>query len=375
MTSSRQKKKTALKVLKFTGKVFAGLVALVILAGVSVTMIYPAMLRSANRIDTPNGIDSMEVVEIGGIQQALYFRGQDVENPVILVLHGGAGAPDMPQLHNYQFELEDYFTFVRWDQRNAGKTFFLNDPDEVLETMTFEQILRDAYEVTQHIRESLGKEQILILGHSWGSVLGTALVQQYPQYFSGFISVGQSVNGRESERLGFEAVQAAARAEGNTRRIAVVEELGPPHLGAFDDELVNWILQLRTLMARYGYATNVPHMAWITITSPYYTFREKFYFVTVDVMHYQRPLFNLIFDANFDIRSFGTAYEVPVFYIMGELDRQTSYQLAREFFEEIYAPYKRFFSIGNAGHSPMHENTAEYNRVLIEEIRPLILAE
>jgi len=127
-------------------------------------------------------------------------------------------------------------------------------------------------------------------------------------------------------------------------------------------------------MARYGYGTDMLQMVWITITSPYYTFREKMYFVTVDVFRYQWPLNEFMFTEDFDIRNFGTTYQIPVFYIAGEFDRITSYQLTREFFEEISAPYKAFFSISNAGHMPMHENTVEYNRVLIEEIRPLIVA-
>ncbi|MCL2421994.1 MAG: alpha/beta hydrolase, partial [Defluviitaleaceae bacterium] len=111
------------KILKLTGITFAGLVALVILAYVSVTMIYPAILRSVHRINVPNGIDSMEIVDIGGVSQALYFRGHDMDNPAILFIHGGPGAPEMPMLHSFQYALEPYFTIVHWDQRNAGKTF------------------------------------------------------------------------------------------------------------------------------------------------------------------------------------------------------------------------------------------------------------
>jgi len=370
IVSSKQKR----KVKKMVGLILAGIVALVIFTFVSITMIYPAILRSAHRIDTPNGIDSMEVVEIGGIDQALYFRGQNVENPVILVLHGGPGMPDMAMLHNYQYELEDYFTFVRWDQRNAGRTFFLNDPGEVLETLTFELALNDAYEVTQYIRERLNTDQIIVLGHSAGTVLGTALVQQYPQYFSAFISVGQVVNRSENEQLGFEALLETARAGGNRRSIDAVEALGPPPLGQdFGEEWFNYLREIQTLMARYGYSTSPSLLAWLTMTSPYYTIREKMYFITADISHYHFPLHYHIFSEGFDIRNFGTDYQIPVFFITGELDRVTSYQLAREYYEEISAPHKAFFSIPNAGHMPMHENTVEYSRILIEEIRPLIM--
>ncbi|MCL2427425.1 MAG: alpha/beta hydrolase [Oscillospiraceae bacterium] len=361
------------KALKLTGLFLAGLVTFVTLAFISIMVIYPAIVRSTNRIITPNGIDSMEVIEIDGIYQALYFRGQDTSNPVILMLHGGPGAPDMPQLHNYQFELEGYFTIVRLDQRNTGKTFFLNNPEEVLETLTFERVVSDAHEVTKYIRERLNTEQIIVLGHSWGSILGSALVQQYPQYFSAYISVGQAVNMHESERLGLEAVIEAARANGNSRSIAAAEALRLPQ-GDFSEDWISYLIEVRALMGRYGYGGNHLQLAWSSMTSPYYTLREKMYYITVDALRNQWSLFEYIFSANFDIRNFGTDYQIPVFYIMGELDRQTSYQLAREFYEEISAPYKAFFSIPNAGHMSMHENTTEYNRILIEEIRPLIMA-
>ena len=374
LTSPQQNKKV--KVFKLIGKVFVGLIVLMVLTVVSITLIYPAYLRSANRIDSPYGIDSMEIVEIGGILQALYFRGQNVENPAILFLHGGPGSPAMPLLHDFQFELEHHFTIVHWDQPNAGKTFSLNDPSEVLETLTFERVLADAYEVTQYIRDRLNAEEIIILGYSWGSILGTALVQTYPQYFSAYIAVGQSVNPRENEHLFFEELLEAAHASGDSRHIADVESLGLPPQGGFGADWVDYLVNLQILAQRHGFSADLFQFARIIITSPYYTLRERINFLTLTAerLSYQLPLHEYMYDINFHIRNFGTTYEVPVLYVMGELDRQTSYQLAKDFFEEILAPHKAFFTIPNAGHAPMHENTTEFNRVLIDEIRPLILA-
>ena len=150
------------------------------------------------------GIDCFEDVEIGGIKQALYFRGENLDNPVILHLHGGPGSPQMPFLHDYQYPLEEHFTIVHWDQRNAGKTFFLNNPDEIVKDLSFEQVLNDAYEVTNYVRMKLSKDKIILLGHSWGTVLGSALVQTYPQLFSVYIGVGQAVNMREGEQLAYD---------------------------------------------------------------------------------------------------------------------------------------------------------------------------
>ena len=374
MKMDKERKSKGVKSLHLIGIISAGFIIIVILAFVSIALIYPTLLRSANRINSYHGIDSMETVEIGGILQALYFRGQNVDNPVMLFLHGGPGSPTKPLLHDFQYELEHYFTVVHWDQRNAGKTFLLNNPAEVLETLGFERALADTHEVVQFIRDKLGKEQVIIAGYSWGSVLGTAFVQAYPQYVGAYIAIGQNVNTRESHRLFYEALLEVAQASGDSQHIAAVEALGHPPQGEFDEEWVNYITDLQILAQRHGFSVDLLQFARIIITSPYYTLRERFDFLTSGAgrLQYQMPLLKFMNGESFYIRNFGTVYGVPVFYIMGELDRQTSYQLAREFFEEIYAPHKQFFSIPNAGHAPMHENTVEFNRVLIEEIWPFL---
>jgi hypothetical protein len=59
-------------------------------------------------IDSP-GIDSMETIKIGGINQCIYVRGKDVNNPIILFLHGGPGTPEMPLLYTFQYDWEEKF--------------------------------------------------------------------------------------------------------------------------------------------------------------------------------------------------------------------------------------------------------------------------
>ena len=362
------------KVLKRVGIGFGSLIILLVLLFVSVTMIYPAVLRWVNRIDSPPGIDAMEVVEIGGIPQALYFRGQDVENPVVLFIHGGPGFPVRPFLHDFQYAWEEYYTIVHWDQRNVGETFFLSDPEVVLETLSFDRILADAYEVTQYIRERLGQDRIIVLGYSWGSVVGTALVQTYPQYFSAYIGVGQAVNFREAEHIGFEALLQAVRDGGNGNHIASVEALAPyPPNRPFDEDLLSQMFEVRLWQTRYGLAWGGGfRTTFLALTSPHSSSQAS-QWLARDNTRYHIPLFRFLVD-EFDARDFGTTFEIPMFFIMGEWDYQTPHIVAREFYEEISAPHKAFFLIPNAGHGAMHDNAPEFNRVLLEEIRPLIMA-
>jgi proline iminopeptidase len=40
---------------------------------------------------TPNGVERLEALRIGGIDQWVSFRGADRRNPVLLHIHGGPG--------------------------------------------------------------------------------------------------------------------------------------------------------------------------------------------------------------------------------------------------------------------------------------------
>ena len=105
------------------------LIILLVFIGIIISLVlfravYRETLRSKNAIKTQNGIDLMETVEIGGIQQVLYFRGRDIDNPVILYLHGGPASSEMQLLHGFQYEWEDTFTVVHLNEwyRTLGKS-------------------------------------------------------------------------------------------------------------------------------------------------------------------------------------------------------------------------------------------------------------
>lgn len=331
--------------------------------------IYRAILLRNHAISEP-GIDLMETVEIGGIQQCLYFRGQDINNPVILFLHGGPGSSEMAMLHTFQYDWEEDFTVVHWDQRQTGKTYLANDAELVAETMNFDRVLEDAWEVTQYIQNKLGKDKIVVLGHSWGSVLGTALVQTHPEAFSAYIGVGQVINMIDNERIGFEKALEKAKEAGNDKDVTALEALMPYTAEEYSTELYQKIITVRGYQTKYGLASGMELGPIIsTGLSPYYSLNELRTFF-VDIGTLQQELMAYLF--NYDAHDYGIIYEMPVFYLIGENDYQTPITMSEAFFTEIESPYKRFFSIPDARHMTMAENKTEFTRVLLEEIAPLI---
>ena len=89
------------KAIKITIIVLAVIIAIPVLSFGVLRVVYPTILRATHAIKAP-GIDLLETVEIGGINQVLYFRGENIENPVILFLHGGPGSSEITAIHGFQ---------------------------------------------------------------------------------------------------------------------------------------------------------------------------------------------------------------------------------------------------------------------------------
>ncbi len=95
-----------------------------------------AIIPDARKIVTPGGVERLEKLRIGGIDQWASIRGTDKRNPVLLLIHGGPGYVSMPMSWWFTRGWEEYFTVKQWDQRGAGKTYLLNDPNRKAPTLT-----------------------------------------------------------------------------------------------------------------------------------------------------------------------------------------------------------------------------------------------
>ena len=95
----------------------------------------------------------------------------DPENPVVITLHGGPGS-DYRSILNLQ-QLADEYYVVFFDQRGAGLSPRVN-PEEIT--------LASAIADLDAIVEYYGKGQkVNLVGHSWGAMLASAYLGQYPE--------------------------------------------------------------------------------------------------------------------------------------------------------------------------------------------------
>jgi len=186
-----------------------------------------AVVAEIQRIVTPNGVqDSFEAV-LGGARQAVNVRGADRDNPILLFVHGGPGSVEMPMAWSFQRPWEDYFTVVQWDQRGAGKSFPLNDPEALAPTMTLERYRDDAIELIELLSRRYGKRKVVLMGHSWGSAVGLAVAAKRPDLLHAYVGIGQAIDFCENERVGMAWTIARAKREGNAQAVREVEASSP----------------------------------------------------------------------------------------------------------------------------------------------------
>src|SRR5229473_2750970 len=123
-------------------------------------------------------IDRVLFVPLGGLEQWISIRGEDRSNPVLLVVHGGPGEAQWPAADIFK-PWEKAFTVVQWDQRGTGHTY--GRYGEKTPDVTLDRISKDGVELAAYLCRELHKKKIIVLGHSWGSLVAVHMVQLRPE--------------------------------------------------------------------------------------------------------------------------------------------------------------------------------------------------
>jgi len=321
-------------------------------------------LARATAIDPAKGIDESFFTEIGGIDQWIGIRGQNRDNPVLLILHGGPGIALSPLPRDFLFRWTKDFTVVHWDQRGAGKTFGRSGPVDA--SVTVGRMVLDGIEVVEHIRARLHKPKVVLVGLSWGSNVGVQMVRARPDLFYAYVGTGQAVNQRKYRPLAYEQLLADARERNDRRAIHELEANGPPPYDSIAKATV--------------------HTKWANAHEPGQPSTGRLLSAVLfesdagprDLRDYVRGIvtsqdhFRDAVEAT-DLASMGTDFAVPFFVFQGAMDRVTPAKPVREYVDSIRAPRKELVLIPNAGHNVMATRSDEFLSLLNQRVRPLAM--
>jgi pimeloyl-ACP methyl ester carboxylesterase len=308
------------------------------------------------------GIAEDGFVAISGIDQWISVRGRSLANPAVVFLHGGPAEAQSPFLSLFA-DWERDFTVVQWDQRGAGKTFGRNGASTP--GMTLDRMADDAIEVCQYACRRLGKARVIVVGHSWGALLGQHAFRRNPAPFAAFVGTGQPVSWARTVAGQYAFALAAARAEPNPAAVTALEALGdfPPTNFAKYSVLRGWL-------NHYLPASDQAYLALqrrFIGAPPFPTSGDVGAWVAGGEFSIPRLLPAIL---SADLPALGYAMPIPYFVVEGRDDHITPVEAASDYASHIRAPAKGLDLI-DGGHFAVFTNPRQFVRVLTAKVRRL----
>ncbi|MBC3889415.1 alpha/beta fold hydrolase [Acetobacterium paludosum] len=328
---------------------------------------YTPSFKDMKGRELKNSITEMSMVIIGNTKESIIIRGENRNNPVLLLLHGGPGSSETSLFRYYNSPLEKKFVVVYWDQRACGKSYTKRTATEPLSVSMF---VADICELTQYLKARFSKNKIFLLGHSWGTLIGTLAVLQHPELFCAYIGTGQVSSMPASELKSYQFTLNVAVEQHNRKAIRELKEIGKSRNGIYKCGVTGTRTQ-RKWLAYFGGAIYGSKNLSAFIMK---IFTVKEYNIT-DIIRFFKamnaPSRNSMSQNEFlkiDLFETVKSLDVPVCFFLGKNDFQVSSIVAEKYFHYLKAPKKKLVWFEKSAHSPCFEESEKFNKLMIDMV-------
>lgn len=313
---------------------------------------------------TEKGICLYETPEINGIRQYIQIRGADKKAPLMLFLHGGPGGSMAGLCHVMQPEWEHHFTVVNWDQRNACKTYIANKSNAaaISQSGTLEDYMADIDAVIAYLHTVYDFEKIILMGFSWGSLIGAEYAKRHGETVSHYIGVGQFIHYIDGLHYSCEWLRKVVKdAPADVEKINAFENSipDPPQMTpAFMNSLQGFSMLGAKYIAKDGRAFPIKSL----LTSPFLRFGEK-----MAMVHGNPKLFSGTYQTmlSHDFRN-NLHFDMPVLFVSGDEDFVCPNELLAQHFGQITAPQKKNVVISKATHTCFYDQPTAFLDTIID---------
>jgi pimeloyl-ACP methyl ester carboxylesterase len=293
-------------------------------------------------------IEQASFIQVGGIEQWVTIRGDDRRHPVLLLLHGGPGDVQSPFVSTYA-PYEKDFVLVQWDQRGAGRTFAKNGAAGV----TREKLIADGIDLAEQLRQRFPGAPLILFGHSWGTIVATAMAQQRPELFAAYVGTGQVASWDDAVQFQFDFLKRRYAETGDAAALAALEAIGKP-----DPKNVKQYFGFSRPIRQH---MNAADTAWLAGLKDRYTANGETEATLKAIGDGMSASGSALIEASVagNLSATATSFKIPYYVIQGRDDLFTPTSLAEAYFKKVSAPKKRLIIIEDAGHFALSTNQAE----------------
>lgn len=327
----------------------------------------PKQFLDKNGNKLKNSISEKVFLDINGSKQGMFIKGKNLDNPVILFLHGGI--PVYFLTEKYPTHLEEKFTMVWWEQRNCGISY---KAGATKNSATLKQLVDDTIVLTKYLLERFGKEKIYLVAHSGGTFLGVNVIDKAPELYKAYIGIAQMSDQFLSEKMAYEYMLNHFKEIKDKKWVDSFESLN------FNDQhrIPKEYLQMRdAAMHELGIGTMrnmkniVTDLFFPSLYFSEYILSEKFYLWYGKSKSGVHQIWDEIIETN--LSEIKNDFKIPVYFFHGIYDYTCSYELAKKYFVKIKAPLKGFYTFDQSAHSPFLEEPGKINKILINDVENL----
>lgn len=329
----------------------------------------PYAFKDENGEILAGSISEKIFVPIGGFDQGMFIRSKNIDNPVLLFIHGGPGFPNYFLFEKFNPELEDYFTVCYWEQRGGGLSY---NTELTVESITLKQLASDAIEVTNYLRERFSKDKIYILAWSGGTTIALPAVAKSPKLFHAYIAMGQLTNQSKSERIAYRFMlehltelndKQSLKNLKKYRDLETESDLIAFYNSGTRDNLMHE-LGIGTMRSMKSVFKDIFLPVWscraYTLKEKYNIWKSKMIFL---------PKTNLKTETL--ATNFNEVYpkiDVPIYFICGKYDLTVNVDLTRDYYNRLNAPIKGFYTFANSAHGPLFEEPERFREILAKDV-------
>lgn len=341
-------------------------IILKVLKIVGITLLFFILIRLFSPSWTPsikgeNSISELTEVTINDADLTVMIRGNDKNNPVLLFVHGGPCCSEIPYVRKYQENLEKDFTIVHYDQRGSGKSYQFGEDYSAVTASTH---VADLIALTEYVKAYLEKEQVILLGHSYGTYIATMATAERPDLYKAYIGIGQMSDTVDSELSSLEKCIEAAERAGKQKDVTYLKRLE----GAISK---GESITPRDYVRKYGLAArqiddNMDYLKAFLFGAEY-NLRDAIRFYTASIK-YQDGLIQEALDK--PITDIVTEINIPVYFVMGKYDGMTSPEVAENYLHSLTGEgEKEFVLFEESAHYPQFEEEERFCRWMKENLK------